>query len=168
MPVSGIACTRPASNMDRALAAKRIFRDAREERQLSRQQMARMQNHADDRLVRAWEDEDAANHTPLAALLPEEVPDEFVESVFEKIRKARGQREALGANSPLEALCAVQRDGAQFMTWMATAGIALGVSAKTASQCVMLLEKLQRSIAVALRFMRRVTGAHAAAKGGRP
>lgn len=153
------------SNMDRALLAKRIIRDSREERSFSRQQMGRMQNHANDRLVRAWEDEDAPNRPPIEMLLAEDVPDEYVESVFEKIRKARGAPHPLGADSTRESLLAVLRDGSQYATWMATGGIVRAVTASTVPQGIKLLERLHNSTAVALRFMRRITGAHTAAKG---
>jgi hypothetical protein len=152
--------------MDRVAVAKRIVRDTREERGLSRMQMARMQGHPTDRLTRAWEDEDTPNRPPLDALLAEDVPDDYVESVFEKIRKARGTREPLGADSVREALLAVQRDSSQFTTWMATAGIVQIITATTVPQGIKLLERMHNSTTVALRFMRRITGAHAAAKGG--
>lgn len=150
---------------DDAVAAKHMLRDAREAHGLSRAQVARGLGHLDDRTVRAWEDEDASSHFPVAALLNPGLPDDMFEFVVEKVRKARGSAEPLGADTPQEALLALVRDVGQYTVWTGTVGLA-GANAKTAPQGLQIVEKLLRSGTVAARFLRRaITGQHATAKG---
>lgn len=155
-----------ASNFDRTLAAKRALRNAREARGYSRAQLARLLGHEDDRLVRAWEDEEAANHVPVAALMHPELPPDMFEFIVEKVREARGDAGPLGADSPQEALLALQRSAGQYVTWTGTVGLA-AVGAKTAPQGLQIVETLLKNAGIAARFLRRaVTGAHAHARGG--
>ncbi len=164
--MSEIACTRPLTNYDRAILAKRIFRNAREARCLSRAQIARMLDHESERLVRAYEDEDADNNVPISALRHPALPAEMFEQIIEKIRQARGEEEPLGADSPADAICALERAVGQFVTWKGTVGLA-AVNARTAPQGLRIIETMAKSAGIAARFLRRaITGAHAAAKGG--
>jgi predicted transcriptional regulator len=167
VPVNEIVCTRPLTNLDRVVWAKRIFRNAREARGLSRTQLARMLGYESERLLRAYEDEDAENNVPVAALMHPDLPAEMFEQIVEKIRQARGEDEPLGADTPADAMCALERSVGQFIVWKGTVGLA-AVSARTAPQGLQIVETLKKNAGIAVRFLSRaITGSHVAARGAR-
>lgn len=166
MPVSEIVRTVPATNFDRTIAAKRAVRNARETHGLSRAQLSRMAGHDSERLLRAYEDEEAENKPPIDFLMHPDVPSEYVEFVFEKIREARGEQAPLGATTAADSLCALERGVGQYVTWKGAVGLA-AVGAKTAAQGLRIVEAVARDATIAARFLRRaITGAHTAARGG--
>ena len=164
--MSEIVCTPPQTNFDRVIAAKRAFRNAREAHKLSRYQLARLLGHDSERLLRAYEDEDADNNPPIAVLMHPDFPAEMFEQIVEKVREARGEKPPVGPDTIQGALLALQRSAGQYVTWTGTVGLG-AASPRSAPQGLQLVETIAKNAAVAARFLiRAITGAHAAAKGG--
>lgn len=150
------------------LAAKHALRTGREVHGFSRAQIARCLGHADERMVRAWEDEDSTSHFPVMALMHPAFPEKVRAFVLAEIARVSGAQEPTGADSAEEALCAHQRASGQFVTGMGTAIMRGRLTSDGAAQALRLVERDVDTGLVAARLLRRrvVTGAHAAAKGG--
>lgn len=173
MQVSESLCTAgsPASlsAYELNLCAKRALRTGRELAGLTRVQLARCLGHADERTVRAWEDEDSTSHFPVHALMHPDFPEKVRAFVLAEIARVSGSQEPTGADTVEEALCAHQRAAGQFVTGMGTAVLRGRLTSDGARQALQLVEKDVTTGQVAARLLRRrvQTGGHAAAGGAR-
>ncbi len=152
----------PVDNREINLCAKRALRTGRELHGLSRMQVARCLGHADDRLVRAWEDEDSANHFPVMALMHPNFPDEIRAFVLAEIARVSGNGEPLGADTAESALMALQRAVGQFVTWTGTIVLGGRLTSQVAAQGLIVVENIAKTGAVAAKWLRRrvSTGEH--------
>lgn len=158
----------PHVSFDLNLAAKHALMVGRKTAGLSRAQLARCLGHADERLVRTWEDEISTTHFPVDALFHPHFPEKIRAFVLAEMARVAGTQEPTGADSVEEALCAHQRASGQFITGMGTAIMRGRLTSDGAAQALRLVERDVDTGLVAARLLRRrvVTGAHAAAKGG--
>lgn len=167
--MSASLCTAVPTAFELNLSAKRALRTGRELHGFSRMQIAKCLGHADDRLVRAWEDEDSSNHFPVMALMHPSFPEPVRAFVLAEIARVSGTAEPTGADTAEAALMALQRAAGQFITAMGTTVLCGRLTSQGAAQGVVLVENILKTGAVAAKWLRRrvSTGGHAAAGGAR-
>jgi hypothetical protein len=158
----------PLVNFDLNLCAKHALSVGRKTAGLSRAQLARCLGHADERLVRTWEEEGSTTHFPVDALFHPHFPEKIRAFVLAEMARVAGTQEPTGADSAEEALLAHQRAAGQFVTGMGTTMLRGRLSSEGAAQALRLVENDISTGQVAARLLRRrvVTGSHPAVGGG--